>query len=109
MEYVGFGLIICISRCRFVFLLSRDLKKNGRLLSTVAIGVIVMRFVDLIWRPVRSFTWNIRLSWMINAVVGIGGVWLWFFATQLNAVRCFRYTTGHRERVCNESRALDQA
>ena len=78
-------------RVAFVLLLSRDLKRNGRLLSTVAIGVIVMRYVDLIWltgpelhNGTFSFRW---MDWMLDLILlaGIGGVWLWFFATQLKS------------------------
>ncbi len=88
-KYVGFGLIVLHFFLPFVLLLSRDLKKNGRLLSTVAIGVIVMRFVDLIWLTgpeLHSGTFNFSwMDWMLDLLLlaGIGGVWLWFFATQL--------------------------
>jgi len=85
-KYVGFGLIVLHFALPFVLLLSRDLKKNGRMLSTVAIGVIVMRFVDLIWLTGPELHDGVfSLSWMdLMLAVGIGGVWLWFFATQLN-------------------------
>ena len=84
-KYVGFGLIVLHFFLPFVLLLSRDLKRNGRLLSTVAIGVIVMRFVDLIWMTGPELhNGRFDFSWMDFILpVGIGGVWLWFFATQL--------------------------
>jgi hypothetical protein len=86
-KYVGFGLIVLHFFLPFVLLLSRDLKRNARLLSTVAIGVIVMRFVDLIWLTGPELHNGVfSLSWMDFILpVGIGGVWLWFFATQLTS------------------------
>jgi hypothetical protein len=86
-KYVGFGLIVLHFALPFVLLLSRDLKRSGRLLSTIAIGVIVMRFVDLIWLTGPELhNGTFSLSWMdLILPVGIGGVWLWFFATQLKS------------------------
>ncbi len=86
-RYVGVGLIILHFFLPFVLLLSRDLKRNSRLLSSVAIGVIVMRFVDLIWLTGPELhNGAFSLSWLdLMLPVGIGGVWLWFFATQLNS------------------------
>ena len=86
-KYVGFGLIVLHFALPFVLLLSRDLKRNGRLLSIVAIGVIAMRFVDLIWLTGPELHEGVfRLSWMdLALLVGIGGVWLWYFVTQLNS------------------------
>jgi len=68
-------------------LLSRDLKRSARLLSTVAIGVIAMRFVDLIWMTGPELHDGVfSLGWMDFILpIGIGGVWLWFFATQLKS------------------------
>ncbi len=86
-KYVGFALIILHFALPFVLLLSRDLKRNSRRLSAVAIAVIVMRFVDLIWMTGPELhNGSFGLSWMdLMLSVGIGGVWLWFFATQLNS------------------------
>ena len=86
-KYVGFALIILHFALPFVLLLSRDLKRSGRRLSAVAIAVIVMRFVDLIWMTGPELhNGSFGLSWMdLMLSVGIGGVWLWFFATQLNS------------------------
>jgi hypothetical protein len=74
-----------------VLLLSRDLKRNGRRLSAIAIGVIVMRFVDLIWMTgpeLHGGTFSLSvMDWVLDLLLlaGIGGVWLWFFATQLKS------------------------
>jgi hypothetical protein len=90
-KYVGFGLIILHFALPFVLLLSRDLKRNARRLSAVAIGVIVMRFVDLIWMTgpeLHGGTFSLSvMDWVLDLLLlaGIGGVWLWFFATQLKS------------------------
>jgi hypothetical protein len=86
-RYIGILLIVAHFALPFVLLLSKDLKRNSRALSTVAIGVIVMRFVDLIWMTgpeLHNGTFN--LGWMdLIMPLGIGGIWLWFFFTQLKA------------------------
>ncbi|HTF37597.1 MAG TPA: hypothetical protein VK651_04750, partial [Blastocatellia bacterium] len=90
-KYVGIGLIVLHFFLPFVLLLSRDLKRNGRLLSTVAIGVIVMRYVDLIWLTgpeLHNGTFSFSVMDLILDLLllaGIGGIWLWFFATQLKS------------------------
>jgi hypothetical protein len=64
----------------FFLLLSRDLKRNPRLLPKVAIWMIVMRLVDLFWMTRPEFTARAVPSW-IDFVVPIAliGVWLAFF------------------------------
>jgi hypothetical protein len=86
-RYVGALLIIAHFALPFVLLLSKDLKRSGRALSAVAIGVIVMRFVDLIWLTgpeLHNGTFNLSLLDLMMPL-GIGGIWLWFFATQLKS------------------------
>jgi hypothetical protein len=62
----------------FLVLLSRDLKKNRRALMTVAIGILVMRYVDSYWLTAPSFSpEHLSLHWMdVAAVVGLTGIWL---------------------------------
>ncbi|MGA9995110.1 MAG: hypothetical protein WBP93_06840 [Pyrinomonadaceae bacterium] len=69
----------------FLMLLSRDLKRNARTLALVAIGVLVMRLVDLFWLIEPVFhPFHLHLSWMdVAAPVALGGIWLWFFTGQL--------------------------
>src|ERR1700726_4043742 len=68
----------------FFLLLSRDLKRNDRLLPKVAIWMIVMRLVDLFWMTRPEFTGRAIPSW-IDFVVPIAliGLWLAFFAFNL--------------------------
>jgi hypothetical protein len=69
----------------FALLLSRDLKRNFRLLSTVAAGVLVMRFVDLYWMVAPDFhKGHFTVSWMDFLLpIGLGGIWLAAFLWQL--------------------------
>ncbi len=71
----------------FVVLLSRDLKKNRSLLAKVAIGILVMRLVDIIWLVAPAFPHSgFAVHWM-NVVVPVGlvGIWLFLFARQLRS------------------------
>ena len=62
----------------FALLLSRDLKRNFKLLARIAVFILVMRFVDLYWLVAPDFRKGaFGLSWMdFAAPLGIGGIWL---------------------------------
>jgi hypothetical protein len=51
----------------------------------VALLVILMRLVDLFWLMVPDFQGHgSSLHFMdVAAPIGLGGVWIWFFLTQL--------------------------
>jgi hypothetical protein len=71
----------------FAVLLSRDLKTNRSLLAKVAIGILVMRLVDIIWLVAPAFPHSgFAVHWM-NVVVPVGlvGIWLFLFARQLRS------------------------
>ena len=68
----------------FLFLLSRDLKRNPRRLVLVALLVLAMRMIDLIWMLEPAFG-NHKLFWVdVIAMLGFGGLWLGLFAWQLS-------------------------
>lgn len=73
----------------FVLLLSRDLKRDARLLGTVAAGILFARLLDLFWIVAPDLTGHglengFALHWLdLAAPIGVGGVWLAFFAWQL--------------------------
>ncbi|MBI3653485.1 MAG: hypothetical protein HY231_20845 [Acidobacteria bacterium] len=76
----------------FFLLLPRKANRNPRLLVTVALLIIVMRYVDLYWLVGPQVSHEVggkmnaafHFSWMdIAAPVGVGGIWLWYFLTQL--------------------------
>jgi hypothetical protein len=68
----------------FFILLSRYVKRRGRLLSRVAAGLILIRLVDLYyWIEPPFHQTSFGLHWMdIAAPLGLGGVWLWLFLAQ---------------------------
>jgi hypothetical protein len=69
----------------FALLLSRDLKRNYKLLSGIAIFILFMRLVDLYWQVAPEFRQeSFGLSWMdLAAPAGLIGIWLAYFFLQL--------------------------
>lgn len=68
----------------FFLLLSRDLKRNSRLLPKLAIWLIFVRLVDLYWMTRPEFTGNAVPHWLDFALpAGLLGAWLTFFAINL--------------------------
>ena len=67
----------------FLFLLSRDLKRNPRRLVLVALLIIVMRAVDLLWMLAPAFGHRRWVVVDVLALLGFGGLWLALFAWQL--------------------------
>ena len=90
-QWVGLMLVLFHFALPFVLLLSRDLKRHARTLSIVAGVVIVMRLVDLFWMiaPVAEVHGGGPLGIILNywmylfLPVGMGGLWLAYFAYQL--------------------------
>jgi hypothetical protein len=83
-QAVGALLIFGHFALPFFLLLLRDVKENRRLLAGVAIGVLVMRWVDAYWHVEPAFSPEyLTLHWLdVTATVGIGGVWLAVFLWQ---------------------------
>jgi hypothetical protein len=89
--YVGLVLVLFHFTVPFFLLLSRNLKRHARTLSIIAALLIVMRLVDLFWMiaPVAEVHEGGALGIILNywmyliAPIGIGGLWLAFFAYQL--------------------------
>jgi len=69
----------------FVVLLSRTVKRQGRLLVRVAIAVLMVRLVDLWWLIGPEFhTDGIAVSWMDAWIpLSMGAIWLAAFIYQL--------------------------
>ena len=84
-QYVGLSLVVLHFGAPFALLLSRDLKRNFKLLAGIACALLAMRLVDLYWLVTPSFhNGGFSLSWMdIAAPVGLIGLWLAWFLTQL--------------------------
>lgn len=84
-ESLGLFLVIGHFALPFALLLSSDLKKNFKLIRRVALLIIVMRLIGVFWETVPEFfPYQIHVSWMdFTAPIGLGGVWLAFFLTNL--------------------------
>jgi hypothetical protein len=68
----------------FFLLLVRDIKDRPATIGVVAIIVLVMRYVGVIWFVKPSYSEHLTYSiWDLASLVGIGGVWLYFFIGQL--------------------------
>jgi hypothetical protein len=71
----------------YLLLLSRDLKRNAQRVKWVALGLLVMRVVDITWTVGPMFRHEgSSISWVDFAVAaGMGGLWLAYFFTNLAA------------------------
>ena len=87
--YGGWGVVAVIVLLfhffvPFFLLLSRDLKRNAKLLPKVALWLIFMRLVDLFWMTRPEFTANAAPTWLdLVLPLALGGLWLGFFAYHL--------------------------
>jgi hypothetical protein len=84
-EILGLILVFGHFALPFALLLSSDLKKDFKMLRAVAILIIVMRMIGVFWETVPEFfPYHIHVSWMdFTAPIGLGGVWLALFLTNL--------------------------
>jgi hypothetical protein len=82
---VGIALIVFHFAVPFVLLLSRRVKREPDLLITVAVGVLLMRLVDLFWLIAPEFhEAGITVSWLdILLPLSLGSLWLGLFVQQL--------------------------
>ncbi|HUL75038.1 MAG TPA: hypothetical protein VLT86_18135 [Vicinamibacterales bacterium] len=71
----------------FSLLLSRGWKRKGTSLARIALFILVMRVIDITWTIGPIFRHNgTTLHWLdFAAVLGLGGVWLFFFYRNLGA------------------------
>jgi hypothetical protein len=69
----------------FMTLLSRAAKKSSQKLAQLALLILIMRVLDVIWLIKPAFNpGSFNLSWMdVVAPIAIGGLWLAFYAWQL--------------------------
>jgi hypothetical protein len=101
-QYVALSLVVFHFAAPFMLLLSRDLKRSAPRLVLVALAILVMRAIDLMFMvspefdpgganrhllpPGDAHGSHLFVHWLdVAALIGIGGVWLWAFLTQLAA------------------------
>jgi hypothetical protein len=81
--FISVALIVVQFAAPFMLLLSRELKRNARLLRNVAIVVLAMRYFDLLWL-IKPGAEGLHLHWMDLVVpAGLFGLWLFVFVGQL--------------------------
>jgi hypothetical protein len=85
-QWVGLALIVFHFSVPFLVLLFRDVKESGPYLLAVALGVLLMRFVDVLWWIEAAFPHDgSAFFWLLDvaAFVGVGGLWVWWFSRGL--------------------------
>jgi hypothetical protein len=82
---VGIALVLFHFAVPFVLLLSRVIKRTPDLLVKVAIGVLIVRLIDLFWLIAPEFhVQGLAISWMdVVLPVALAAVWLGCFVRQL--------------------------
>ena len=86
-RYVGFCLLMFYFAFPFLFLLSKNLKRNPKTLVWLAVWMIVMRWADLYWNIEPAFWPNeFHLSWLDFVIpIAMGGFWVWLFYRNLRS------------------------
>jgi hypothetical protein len=88
-EWVGLGLITLHFAVPFLMLLFRGVKENTTVLLGVALGVLAMRFVDVLWWVEPAFARRgPSLFWLLDltALIALGGLWMWWFIGRLRRI-----------------------
>src|SRR5829696_8731404 len=82
---IGIALVLFHFAVSFLILLSRSLKRNPQLLVKVAVGVIVVRLIDLFWLIAAELHRDgFAVSWLdVRLPLSLGSVWLGCFIWQL--------------------------
>ena len=85
--WIGAAILIFHFVVPFLLLLSRHANRNPRLLVGAATLLVAIRFVDTAWLILPAFSAGaFRIHWLDLALpLGLGGVWLSFFARNLTA------------------------
>jgi len=86
---VAVGFIVFHFMAPFVVLLSRNVKRQPQMLVRVAIGILIVRLVDLFWLIAPEFRQNgIGVSWLDLVVpLTFGAIWGACFIYQLRGAR----------------------
>jgi hypothetical protein len=104
--YVALLLVFGHFALPFALLLSRDLKRNFKLLRAIAVFVLCIRCVDLFWMVTPFYrTKSFGVSWMdFTMPAGLIGLWLWYFLTQLEKRPLMPLNAPHLEEVLEHGR-----
>ena len=69
----------------FTMLLMRSIKDRPKTIAVVTVIILIMRYIEIYWLVGPAhYGQHFYFSWMsIAALIGISGVWFWFFVQQL--------------------------
>jgi hypothetical protein len=85
-QWIGLVLVVFHFAVPFAVLLSRTAKRSARVLTRVALAILVLRLVDMVWLVEPAFSDQLMIHWMdILAPIGIGGLWIAAFFWQLKS------------------------
>ena len=84
-QYVALIIVLGHFALPFALLLSRDLKRNFKLIATIALFILSMRLVDVYWQVMPDASkGGLAVSWLdLAAPLGLAGIWLASFLMQL--------------------------
>jgi hypothetical protein len=84
-QFIALLLVLGHFALPFALLLSRDLKRNFKLLAGIAVFILFMRLMDLYWVLAPGYQkGSFALSWMdLAAPAGLIGIWIAYFLHQL--------------------------
>jgi len=85
--WIGLFIAVFHFGVPFIFLLSRQFKRDIRKLVWLAVWIMLMRYVDLFWviEPNFSKTLTVTVADLV-VPIAIGGLWLAFFFRNLGAL-----------------------
>jgi hypothetical protein len=84
-QWVAAALALFHFAIPFLILLARQNKRKRRVIATLALAVLAMRFVDMYWLIAPAFRPAVAIHWLdFAAWMGVGGVWIAGFVTQLS-------------------------
>jgi len=106
-QFIALLLVVGHFALPFALLLSRDLKRNFKLLRAIAVFILLIRFVDLYWIVAPTFRQqSFGVSWMdFTMPAGLIGLWLAYFLTQLEKRPLMPLNAPHLEEVLEHGRA----
>jgi len=84
-QAMGLALALLHFGLPFLLLLSRDLKRQAKMLSVVAVLLLVMHWVDIFWNVAPNFSpEQFAFHWLdVVAPLAVGGIWFWLFVREL--------------------------
>jgi hypothetical protein len=84
---LGLAILLFHFVLPFLLLLSREANRNPRMLAGAAALLVFMRFLDVAWLVLPAFSAGaFRIHWLdLTVPIGLGGVWLAFYARNLAA------------------------